>query len=214
MKVIRILLNVTIPFFLIILFASILTTKPYLMLSKGLYPSHRLIEFDHDYAIDRVMGYLNYRYDDLEFGSTPEDDSVIMREIEISHMVDVKNLYTMLRIVAVSALVIAVSLFVYLYKKDKGELYKTLKFIYVGPALFVSFVGGYMLIDFNTAFVVFHKIFFTNDDWSLRYDDVLIRMLPTSFWMVSGIVILILFSLAMGAIHLTNEKKLKKYSLN
>ncbi len=120
----------------------------------------------------------------------------------------------MLRIVAVSALVIAVSLFVYLYKKDKGELYKTLKFIYVGPALFVSFVGGYMLIDFNTAFVVFHKIFFTNDDWSLRYDDVLIRMLPTSFWMVSGIVILILFSLAMGAIHLTNEKKLKKYSLN
>ena len=86
--------------------------------------------------------------------------------------------------------------------------------MYVGPALFVSFVGGYILIDFNTAFGVFHRIFFRNDDWILRYDDALIELLPTTFWMVSGIIILVLFSLSMGLIYYLNERLVKKITLN
>ena len=93
-------------------------------------------------------------------------------------------------------------------------VWSTAKYIYVGPALFVSFVGGYMLIDFDTAFGVFHKIFFTNDDWILRYDDALIQLLPVNFWLVSGITILVLFSLTMGLIYFVNEKFMKKYVLN
>ena len=214
MKAMRIIISLTIPFFLIILFANILTTKPYLMLSKGMYSMHDRIEFDHDYAVDRIMGYLNYRYDDLIFGSDPTDTDVLLRDIEIRHMVDVKNLYTGLRIAAVSSLIIGVSLSFVLFKKDVVEFYKTYKFMYVGPALFVSFVGGYILIDFNTAFGVFHRIFFRNDDWILRYDDALIELLPTTFWMVSGIIILVLFSLSMGLIYFANERLVKKITLN
>lgn len=214
MKAIKIIIGITVPFFLIILFASVLTTKPYLMLSKGLYSSHSNIEFDHDYAVENIIGYLNYRYDNLYFGADEEASSLLLRDIEISHMEDVKNVYTGLRIAAIGALIIAVSLSYYLFKKDRNEFYKTYKFIYVGPALFVSFVGGYMLIDFDTAFGAFHKIFFRNDDWILRYDDALIQLLPVMFWMVSGLIILVLFAASMGLIYGLNEKLSKKYLLN
>jgi len=210
MKLIKILIWATIPIFLIMLFASLLTTKTYLYASKGLYESHEDIYYDHDYAIDRIMGYLNYEYDDLYFGLNEDDDSIILRDIEIRHMEDVKDLYTMLRIVALSSLIIGGSLITYLYKKNKEALYDTLKHLYVAPLLFILFVGGYIVIDFNTAFRVFHELFFTNDDWILYANDVLILLLPTNFWMVSGIIILTLFSLSLLGIHMLNKKIIYK----
>ncbi len=206
MKIARIIIWITVPFFLLILFASFLTSKPYLLLSKGLYDSHEDVYFDHDYAVDQIAGYLNYRYDNLEFGINEFDDSVIMRDIEISHMVDVKNLYTYLRIAAVSSLIIAVSLSYMMYRVDKKELYKTYKTIYLGPLLFVVFVGGYLIIDFNAAFTAFHPMFFTNDDWLLYNTDVLIILLPQNFWMVSGLIILTLFSGTIALIYFINER--------
>jgi integral membrane protein (TIGR01906 family) len=191
------------------LFASLLTTTGYLRLSKGLYATHDDIYYDHDYAIERIMGYLNYRYDDLEFGLDENDDSIIMRDTELSHMVDVKNLYTMLRVLALGSLIIGVSLSYVQYKNDKKEFYKTIKLLPYGPLAFIIIVGGYMVIDFNTAFRIFHELFFTNDDWILYSDDVLILLLPQNFWMVSGLIILVLFSLSIGTIYYLNEKYLK-----
>jgi len=214
MKAIKIVISITIPFFLIILFASLLTTKPYLMFSKGKYQSHTHIVEEHDYGADRVIGYLNYRYDNLYFKGNPNDIDYLLDFKSIDHMVDVKDVYTYLRLIALGCLIVAVSLSILLYKKDKKELYKTFKFIYVGPALFVSFVGGYILIDFNAAFTAFHGVFFPQGGWTLDYDSFLIRLLPTAFWMVSGIILLVLFSLSMGLIYILNEKFMKKYTLN
>ena len=212
MKIARFIISVLIPFFLLILFASVLTSKPYLLLSKGLYESHDDVYFDHDYAIDRIAGYLNYRYDNLEFGLDAADDSVIMRDLEISHMVDVKDLYTNLRITAIISLIVGVSLSVLMYKKDYGEFYKTFKNIYLAPIFFVLFLGVFFVIDFGAAFTAFHKIFFTNDDWLLYSTDVLIILLPINFWMISGIIILGLFSLSLGLIYFVNEWLFRKRS--
>lgn len=205
---IQIGIYITIPFFLLIFFASLLTTTPYLQLSKGLYSTHEEIEYDHDYAIERIIGYLNYRYDDLEFGATEDDPTTIMRDIEIRHMVDVKNLYTMLRLAAAGSFVLGGILLVYLYRKDKELLANTLKNIHKGPIVFAGFLGAAFLIDFNTAFRVFHELFFTNDDWLLFADDVLILLLPTAFWMVSAFIILILFLLSILGINLFTKKVL------
>jgi integral membrane protein (TIGR01906 family) len=200
MKAMKLIISITIPIFLILLFANILTTKAYLTVSKGLYESHSEITYDQDYAIDHIMGYLNYEYDDLYFGATPEDDGILLRDIEIRHMVDVKNLYTNLRIIGLASLIIGVFLSYVMYKKDKVELYRTYRNMYVGPLFFIMFVGGYILIDFNTAFTAFHEIFFTNDDWILYSTDALIQLLPSEFWMVSGIIILVLFSVSQAVI--------------
>lgn len=208
MKLMRFLISVSIPFFLIIFIASILTTKPYLMISKNRYSYHQEITFDYDFAADKIMGYLNYRYDDLQYQF--EDGEDAFRKTEIDHMVDVKNLYTSLRIGAVSALIIAVSLSIVMFKKNKKYYYETLKNMFIGPMFFVMFVGGYVIVDFGTAFTVFHKLFFTNDDWILYRTDTLILMLPTFFWMVSGIIILITFSLSIIGIFIFSSKKLSK----
>ena len=213
MKIAKVAIWITVPFFLLILFASFLTSKPYLLISKGLYDSHDNVFFDHDYAVDRIAGYLNYRYDNLEFGVNENDDSVILREIEISHMVDVKNLYTYLRVAAIISLITAVSLSYMMFKMDKKELYKTYKSIYFGPLLFVLFIGGYLIIDFNAAFTAFHQIFFTNDDWLLYNTDVLIILLPLNFWMVSGVIILTLFSTSIGLLYYINGRYIKALSL-
>ncbi len=210
MKIAKLIIWITVPFFLLILFASFLTSKPYLLLSKGLYESHELIEFDHDYAVDRIAGYLNYRYNDLEFGVDEDDDITMMRDIEIRHMKDVKNLYTYLRLSAIISFISAISMSYILFKANKEELYKTFKTIYLGPLFFVMFVGGYLIIDFNTAFTAFHKMFFSNDEWLLLSDDVLILLLPENFWLVSGLIILILFSGTIGALYYLNEKYFKK----
>lgn len=207
MKAIRVIISILIPFFLLIFFASILTTKPYLAISKGLYESHDAVDFDHDYAIDRLAGYLNYRYDEL---IDENDDSLVLRPIEIRHMVDVKDLYTMLRVAAFISLIVAISLSYLLYKKDYNQFYKTYKNMYLGPMMFVIFLGVTFMIDFNAAFNVFHKLFFTNDDWQLFSNDVLIILLPINFWMVSGTIILALFSLSLGFIYLMNERIFKK----
>ncbi|MFK5883847.1 MAG: DUF1461 domain-containing protein [Candidatus Izemoplasma sp.] len=205
-KVIRTYIFFAIPFALLIIFASLLTTKPYLNMSKGLYESHDDVFFDHDYAIDRIIGYLNYEYEDLAFGLDEDDNTVILRQIEIDHMVDVKNLYTTLRLTAGISLIIAVLLLVFMRKKDELEFYNTLKNIYFGPLFFTMFIGGYLLIDFNTAFTKFHQLFFTNDDWILYSTDVLIILLPTNFWMVSGLIILVLFSSSIASIVYINDK--------
>lgn len=208
MKIARIAIWITVPFFIIILIASFLTSKPYLLLSKGLYESHEDLYFDHDYAVDRIAGYLNYRYDDLDFGIDEQDNSVIMIPIEIDHMKDVKNLYTYLRISAIISLITAGSLTYMMVKNNKDELYKTYKSIYMGPMFFVIFVGGYVIIDFETAFTAFHKLLFTNDDWLIP-SNVLLPLLPQDFWMVSGLIILVLFSGSIGLIYYLNEKYIK-----
>ncbi len=213
MKVVRLLIMITVPIFLIMLFASLLTTKQYLLISKDHYESHQYIDFDYDYAAEHIMGYLNYRYDDLLFGASPDSDEVIMIPIEISHMADVKNLYTILRFVAIISLILAVSLTFYLFKKDRKAGYDTYKKLYIAPVFFVMFVGGYMVIDFDTAFTVFHQIFFTNDDYNIPVN-VLLRILPMNFWLVSGFIILVSFVSSLGLIHYLNERLYKKYLRN
>ena len=125
MKIYKLIITITIPIFILMLFASILTTKQYLLVSKGLYESHNDITFDHDLASDKIMGYLNYRYDELQYDF--EDGSPAFRQIEIDHMEDVKDLYTGLRLVALGSLIIGVSLSIFLYKKDKKEAVKIAK---------------------------------------------------------------------------------------
>ncbi len=211
MKILRIIMWVLYPIILIMLFASLLTTSPYLMLSKGLYDSHDDITYDYDYVASEIMSYLNYGRDDLDIGADAETDPppYVMREIERNHMEDVKDLYTILRLVALGSLVIVIAIGIFMYKKDKAFLFETLKNIYWVPLMFVAFIGTWVLIDFGRLFTWFHQIFFTNDDWILRSDDALIQLLPQTFWMVSGIIILIGTVLGMLLTLYLNNKLLK-----
>ncbi|PAT02665.1 hypothetical protein CI105_01525 [Candidatus Izimaplasma bacterium ZiA1] len=206
MKFYKFCIYVLLPFALLIVFASLLTTKQYMILSENRYESHQDITFDYDYASDRIMGYLNYKYDNLLFGETPEDDEVILYDVEIRHMVDVKNVYTGLRITAVISLILALFSIFMLRRKNKYVLFMSLKRIYRGPLALTAFLGVAFAIDFDGAFTIFHKIFFRNDDWLLPSDSVLLQLLPLNFWLVSAVSILILFVGSLFLIRFLNQK--------
>ena len=193
--------------------ASLLTTKAYLNISKGHYESHQYIVFDHDYVADRIMGYLNYEYEDIYIGLNADDDvNIIFRDTEIRHMEDVKDLYTMLRIVSLSGAIISAGIIIYMIKKkDFMALATVFKNMWKYPMIFVLFIGAFMIIDFNAIFTIFHKLFFTNDDWLLYYTDVLIQLLPSAFWMVSGLIILALFVVELFGLKYFGKWIEKKY---
>ena len=203
------LLFISFPIFVIALAASLLTTRPYMNLSKGLYDSHAEIEYDHDYVSGELMDYLNYRRDDLFFGPDAETEGPVMRDIEIRHMEDVKDVYTGVRIAGAIALLVFVLSGLVLYKKNMRLFYTSLRDIYILPSFVILFLGGWFIIDFSMVFTLFHEIFFTNDDWILSSNDVLIQLLPQMFWMVSGALILLILAFFMGLVMWLNQKVIK-----
>ncbi|MBR5344575.1 MAG: DUF1461 domain-containing protein [Clostridia bacterium] len=48
--------------------------------------------------------------------------------------------------------------------------------------LIVLVLGVWGLIDFDSLFTAFHKTFFTNDDWLFPADDLLITLMPITFF--------------------------------
>ncbi len=97
------------------------------------------------------------------------------------------------------------------------DQYKKKRFLYMKLtstlAIMIPLVIGFIcMIDFDSAFIVFHKIFFRNDYWifDVRYDPV-ITILPQDFFMycfISIIIIILLFSSTLGIIYKIKEKKI------
>lgn len=190
-KTTEILISLGLLVFSLMFLAQILTSRTYMNLSEGRYAAHHHIEYDHRFVAHQLIDYLNYRHDDLTFGATADDVGPVMRDIEIRHMVDVKDLYTTLRGVALGALMLSVLGLSMVYRVDKKWFYETLQNSYRLPLIFTVFMAFSFAVAFDRAFILFHELFFDNDDWLLRADDVLIQLLPQNFWLVSASLILV-----------------------
>lgn len=78
-----------------------------------------------------------------------------------------------------------------------------------------AIIGGLAALDFNTAFAIFHKIFFPGkDNWLFDWnEDAIIRVLPQAFFMncailiLSSIILLCLGCIAYGIIEKIIEKR-------
>lgn len=62
-----------------------------------------------------------------------------------------------------------------------------------GTVVLLAFValGVWALIDFNGLFTMFHKLFFSQGNWTFPYDSLLICALPEAFWAGMGAVWLV-----------------------
>lgn len=82
--------------------------------------------------------------------------------------------------------------FVILWSYWKKRIYTFLKTCVVSTLLLPTIVGFVASLDFNMAFILFHRIIFNNDDWMFdpRYDPV-INILPEAFFMHALIMIII-----------------------
>lgn len=85
----------------------------------------------------------------------------------------------------------------------------------VGILTAVLTVGGLAALDFNTAFVIFHTIFFPGkDNWIFDWNrDQMIRVLPQQFFMNCAILIgagILVFSLGTMAAEYSRHRRRKK----
>ncbi len=154
-------------------------------------------------ATDVLLGYIRGSYDSLDVEVTIDDEVVAMfNEKEIAHMVDVRDLYTIVSTIRYVALVILVIGLIYIALKKDSTVFVELKKSYINVlSLLVAFIAVlviYALADFTSFWNTFHQLFFTNDLWLLNpSSDRLIMMVPESFFFDLVIMIIILFVLSL-----------------
>jgi len=125
-------------------------------------------------------------------------------EIEIAHMIDVQDLFKIGFMIRNISLILfsATLLSGFLYKQRPVLKEYAKSFIYGTIALIASsFALSFIILrDFNTAFTIFHEIFFDNDLWLLDPNvDLLVNIVPLQFFIDLFIVIIGLFGLILFA---------------
>ena len=165
-------------------------------------------------AYDEVLDYLTIP--GREFGAG------VMRYSEngASHFADCKVLFDLNATVLIISSLILIALFV-LCKRGKIEGFKLGKFSSAfWSAVFIIILTIVLVVlvslDFNRAFVIFHKIFFPGkDNWIFSYrDDEIIRVLPQEFFMncailIVGSMLIISLAIIVKEIVVLNKSKQK-----
>jgi integral membrane protein (TIGR01906 family) len=134
-----------------------------------------------------LIRYLGGLRSDLIFDVTDLKGGVTQafEDRELLHMVDVRKIFDPIRIfiMAYPLFLVAVIYSAYKRKNLKQLMISAAKYVvYPSLVLLVVLVAA-MTIDFNGAFILFHKLFFRNDLWLLNPDtDLLIQMLPEVFF--------------------------------
>ncbi len=160
-------------------------------------------------AYNDVLNYLNF--------GTPFGTGELAHSAEgKSHFEDCKVLFDLDTWgLVISSLVLIVAL---ILKKTKvlapAKILKCDWFMFSGLiALIIPIVLGVAIaIDFTKAFEIFHKIFFPGkENWVFDwYDDQIIRILPSEFFMYCGIMIaVLLFALAGASISVGISRTVK-----
>jgi integral membrane protein (TIGR01906 family) len=116
---------------------------------------------------------------ELEF----ENGESIYIERELEHLLDVKIVLNgLFRVFWISAGILLLA-GVYSAKKDWWQQYKSS--ISRGGWL-TTFLLGLIIVltvvNFQSLFIYFHRIFFEGNSWLFKYSDTLIRLFPIQFW--------------------------------
>ncbi len=157
------------------------------------------------HVTDEMMAYLRGNRDDLNIETVVGGEHrEFFNDREKAHMADVRGLFlgglTLRRICLIlSALSVALLAFF------KVPLKKQLpKMLCAGAVTFLVLAGvlaGIISTDFTKYFIIFHKIFFTNDLWLLDpRTDLLINIVPEPFFMDTAARIGIMFCIMTGAL--------------
>ncbi len=127
-----------------------------------------------------------------------------------SHFADVRRLFVLdLRVLAAAGIVL-IGLWLCCRRKSARLLGHTPGFwSAVGLGATFLTVGGLAALDFDRAFVVFHKLFFPGkDNWMFSsISDPVINMLPAEFFRNCAILILALILISCTALLLWDRKK-------
>lgn len=137
--------------------------------------------------VDNIIEYLK--------GNGKEDLlTPYFNEKEVTHMVDVQDLFDIAGVLKAISLILSLIIIVYSAKiESTRELGSILFYGLFANHIILIVLGIIISLDFTRFWTFFHKIFFTNDLWLLNpKTDLMIKMLPEPFF--SGIITNIVLS--------------------
>jgi integral membrane protein (TIGR01906 family) len=115
----------------------------------------------------------------------------LYNEKELIHMEDVRNIVQLFTILQIASILIFIGMAILIYLMNGLE--KLLRGIQIGAIVTGALTGIliiWALIDFNSLFLLFHYISFTNNLWVLDPSkDYLIMMFPEGFFNDAAILI-------------------------
>ncbi len=211
--IIEIILGISI-FLLVTSFAVLFTLK-----FKPLYYSN--IE-RHDLVSNTGWSYekITNNYDILiDYNSIFGPDKLVFDDIRMSeegdiHFEEVKAIFIAIEVIFVVSLAVTVLLGVYCFNpKNAGDSVQPTSYRPLLLATILNFVVPIIIIiriaiDWETAFVLFHNIFFRNDYWIFdQYTDPVIKILPDTFFMECAIMIISIIFVTGILLYIVYKKK-------
>tara|TARA_Y100000034_G_scaffold130278_1_gene188288 strand:+ start:168 stop:749 length:582 start_codon:yes stop_codon:yes gene_type:complete len=159
--------HIIVAVFLIILLSNILIISLNTNFYKNEFSKHNIYnkfnkeDLDNNFTL--TINYLNNKN---------ELNKDFYTQREILHLKDIKNL------VMISKILLILSIISLSFSKNKTNLLKGIskgsKYLLITTII----IGILFLFKFQTSFIYFHKIFFTNNLWLLNENHNLIKMLP------------------------------------
>lgn len=208
--------------FVVLLFAALVPTA----MNRNFYYNQFAINQSYQKAftnettlnnlIDHTLDYTYGNKDQFQIQITLLDGRVInaFTETEVKHMDDVQRLFINGRILTLFnliSLVLIGSWFLINYRKFELKNFKIMSYTILAILGVALLLLAYAAIDFSTAFVIFHEIFFSNDYWILYSTDYLIIMLPeVLFFRLALRIILALIVYLSTVLFLLNKFANKK----
>ena len=153
-----------------------------------------------------LLDYMRGRRDDIYtiYAEVWGQERQFFSDIEIRHMIDVRELYDVGFIIRNFSILMFIFLILFM-AFCKIPIFATLarcsREVIAAFLILLVILIGVIVIDFDRAFIVFHLLFFDNDYWILDPGvDLLINMVPQTFFVEISIFIgalLLLFCVAV-----------------
>ena len=146
-----------------------------------------LAEDDYPAAATMIAGYLSGEVEDFQLSATVYGNATdtAFNTREQTHMADVRQLFVLARSIALGGTLICAVLLAacWLLRRPDGA---ALRGFHGGLHILLTLLAALLiwgLVDFDSLFVLFHHVAFSNDLWLLNpMTDLLIRLMPTEFF--------------------------------
>lgn len=128
------------------------------------------------------------------------------------HFEEVKRIFDMIQLICLGSGLISL---IMIYHNIKNKEYRYLRLTSIFSIVIPSILGFLASLDFNQAFIIFHKLFFRNDYWIFdSSSDPIITILPEGFFMhcfIMIVVLIILMSIVCYFIYRKKEQDILKH---
>ena len=158
-------------------------------------------------ANDSLADYMAGRIDDMQVTVTNYGAEVqLWSDQALKHMKDVRDLVSTWTTISWALAVYMACYIVYnvLSKRGRSRIVRAVIGTYETVGVVLAILAmSIIAFGFGDVFTIFHKIFFTNNDWLFPSNDLIVRLLPQQFFLnmaITGGVIIAVVSILLLAV--------------